>query len=1133
MSLREIKGGPMTKTQDQPARNRALSIAESFIVQAPAGSGKTELLIQRYLALLGQVDTPEEILAITFTRKAAGEMRERILLALDEAAEAQPPTARHKRVTRELACRALARNEENGWQLLESPSRLRVMTIDAFNGLLSRYLPLLSKTGGTVRVSDDPGQLYREAARRTLRTAGENSEHGQSAYRLLQHLDNDFLQAERMLMSLLARRDHWLSHIVGQSVRDESDSRSILEKSIRNQVVLSLQKIASHVAASIGPDLPRLAAYAAKELAEQEIVSPICACLDLSGYPAADADALPVWRGLAEVLLTKANGWRKSLNKNSGFPPRGKIEKEEMTTLLDGLLGDDFLRQAVAELRRLPDPVYSDQQWRILGALISMLPYSVAELEATFRSRGETDYVAVSQAAHLAMGEVDDPGDLALAMDYRLHHILVDEFQDTSRSQVALLEKLVAGWEHGDGRTLFCVGDPMQSIYGFREANVGLYLKARHDGLGDTTLEPLQLMANFRSDHGLVEWVNKTFADVLPDKEDLRSGAVPFVHAQPTLAADHEPPIVIQSLVGEGADCEAALVLETIEDIRCKYPRATIAILVRARTHLVAIAPLLRNKGVSFQAVEIEKLDQSPAVQDLMSLTRSLCHAGDRTAWLALLRAPFCGLQLSDLLVLSQDRDRTLWDVISDDAAWQNLSDDAVSRLTRIRDVLDTALAEKGRRRLHRLVEGAWVALGGAAVNGETELEDARSFFSLLSRLDTGGDLDDVSGLEQELEALFASPDAGAGPELQLMTIHKAKGLQFDHVILPGLQRTVRRGSKSLLHWLEPLREGQGADLLLAGAAEKGAQADPLQDYLAHLENQREDLELGRLLYVAVTRACHRLHLFAQLTPELMEGTRSPSTGSFLSLLWPTMSAAFKSGRIEVRPDAASAVDESRLPCMRRINVDWKLPLLPSIVIAEMDKDPGPRESDNIQFDWAGRSRRAIGIAVHRMLERIASDGVDSWDERRIVDNKATIRSLLIEAGVSSGELDASYGIAYKALTNTLSDERGRWILSSGHRDVGSEIPLAGVVDGETLHVVLDRSFVDSEGTRWIVDFKTGQHGGADLQGFLDEEQERYGAQLNGYARLLSGLKPKEPVRVALYYPMHREWREWTPVEAN
>ena len=170
---------------------------------------------------------------------------------------------------------------------------------------------------------------------------------------------------------------------------------------------------------------------------------------------------------------------------------------------------------------------------------------------------------------------------------------------------------------------------------------------------------------------------------------------------------------------------------------------------------------------------------------------------------------------------------------------------------------------------------------------------------------------------------------------------------------------------------------------------------------------------------------------------------------------------------------------------------------------------------------------------VHRLLERIASDGVDSWDEQRIADHHATIRSLLSEAGLSTDDLDAFCQFAHTAISNTLNDERGRWILSSGHSDSGSEVPLAGVVNGEMVHFLLDRSFVDSDGIRWIIDFKTGQHGGADLQHFLDEEQERYRTQLDSYAQLMSGLHPGDQIRVALYYPMHSEWREWSPAAAG
>ena len=129
---------------DARARERAIEPASSFIVQAPAGSGKTELLIQRYLKLLAHVKIPEEILAITFTRKATEEMRTRITSAL-EAAQNPPPEILepHQRLTRELALAVLQQNEKYQWQLLDFPRRLRISTIDAFCANLVRQMPFL------------------------------------------------------------------------------------------------------------------------------------------------------------------------------------------------------------------------------------------------------------------------------------------------------------------------------------------------------------------------------------------------------------------------------------------------------------------------------------------------------------------------------------------------------------------------------------------------------------------------------------------------------------------------------------------------------------------------------------------------------------------------------------------------------------------------------------------------------------------------------------------------------------------------------------------------------------------------------------------------------------------------------
>ena len=127
---------------DQEARSRALDPSTSFIVQAPAGSGKTGLLTQRFLVLLASVDAPEEIVAITFTRKAASEMRQRILQALERAGSDQPPERDHERRTWKLARHALVRDKALGWQLLDNPARLRIQTIDSLCTALARQMPI-------------------------------------------------------------------------------------------------------------------------------------------------------------------------------------------------------------------------------------------------------------------------------------------------------------------------------------------------------------------------------------------------------------------------------------------------------------------------------------------------------------------------------------------------------------------------------------------------------------------------------------------------------------------------------------------------------------------------------------------------------------------------------------------------------------------------------------------------------------------------------------------------------------------------------------------------------------------------------------------------------------------------------
>jgi hypothetical protein len=182
--------------------------------------------------------------------------------------------------------------------------------------------------------------------------------------------------------------------------------------------------------------------------------------------------------------------------------------------------------------------------------------------------------------------------------------------------------------------------------------------------------------------------------------------------------------------------------------------------------------------------------------------------------------------------------------------------------------------------------------------------------------------------------------------------------------------------------------------------------------------------------------------------------------------------------------------------------------------------------AQSVEFQWAGDTARQVGIVAHGLLRRISEDGAARWDAPRLEASAGHVRAALRGAGVPQGELDAACAAVHDALHGTLADARGRWLLDPGHEAARSEFALSGVVDGALASVVLDRTFVDAQGVRWIVDYKTGQHAGGGLDAFLDREQQRYRAQLERYAALMQALDPR-PTRLALYFPAMAAWREW------
>jgi ATP-dependent helicase/nuclease subunit A len=1019
---------------DAKEREAALDVRRSFIVQAPAGSGKTELLVRRFLKLLSLVEKPEEILAITFTKKAAAEMRRRVLEKLPD-----PAGIAH---------------------------RLRIQTIDALCAALTRQMPVLARFGGQPEIVEDASDLYLEAATRVLADFNPATE------KLLRHLDNDTGRATALVAGMLRSRDRWLRKTGAAPTRAELEAALLSERA-------------------------RLLARAR------------------SLYPQASED-------LAKELLTREFTWRKK------HPLAQSLSQ-------DRELGEP-LREALEALCKLPPAKYSEAQWEALEAILALLFPAVSHLKLLFSESGQADFTEFAHGALRALGSVDDPSDLLLSLDGKISHILVDEFQDTSLSQFELIAKLTAGWTGADevgsaGRTLFVVGDPMQSIYRFREAEVSLFLNAKNSGIGSVGLEPLTLSTNFRSQAGLVAWFNDAFPRVLPAEEDETSGAVPYSPATAHHPALPGPAVSWHCFYDR--DAEASEVVKILKEAKGKS-----AILVRNRAHLDCIVPALKQAGIRWKAIQIEQLGEKQVVQDLYAVTRVLSHPGDRVAALAVLRAPWCGLSLADLLLLCSPPDKggaseasggfLVSDLMRDTS---HLSPDGQARIARVRDVLGPALADRLRGSLRDRVEGAWLALGGPAClssqgGDATALEDAEIFLDELERLEAAGEVD-LETLAYRIGRLYALPDVEAPEDaVEIMTIHRAKGLEFDTVIVPGLDRLPRAGPKPLFAWKTifhpPVKGGSepqaSGGLLLAPINETGTDKEPAYNYVRELDKQAEDIEAGRLFYVAATRAQSRLHLLACARVENAETgptAKEPAKRSLLAKIW-------WQAREHFGPAPAALEEPPRAPLpdlLRRLPADIVFPLPPASV--RWTAPAEGREESEIEFSWAGETARHAGTVVHRWLQRIAEDELRGWDEKRVDALKPRFANELRRRGVQAAEIQRSSEVVAAALKNTLADERGRWILSA-HPEARSEYRLRVRTDAGSRSYVMDRVF-RAEGRLWIVDYKTSRHEGAGVEGFLDRERDRYATQLQAYGDLL-----KESQQ-GLYFPLHRGWRVREP----
>ena len=1038
---------------DDNARTLAIDPERSVIVQAPAGSGKTTLLVNRYLKLLGRVEEPEHVLAITFTRKAAAEMRQRVIEQLRKKTAVAKP--------------ARARASERDWHLLDNPQRLRIQTIDSFALGILQQQPFSTRFGHDYRFAEDARWLYREAADRLLEKTNDKDPLNADISRFVALVGNDFDLARNLIADMLGRRDQWLdpvSNVARETVTDDPGQFiQLIESALKSIVDRTTNMLAASIPQSLFDEIKELCAFSAYNLQQ----------------PFSHLSEFRDWRFFSRIATTKNRSFRQRITVREGFPAKARSEKARFTDAMRSLasLG---LTKTIANLQHIPVEKTPVEEREKLITFSIVLTLGAVELIEVFRLHQLVDFSEITISARNALSRDETPTDLALMLDYRTSHILVDEFQDTSLAQYKLLTSLVQSWQPGDGNTFFAVGDPMQSIYRFRDADVDLYQTTFSEGLPSIPLEAVKLKRNFRSAASLVAWSNDIFGTLFASPNDALTGAVTF---NPAIAARKESGR-IQAFAADDPEKEAKSIADRVDAIRSNHPNDTIAILVRSRNVLPSIINALQESKLRWRGIDLEPLANVPVVRDLYAITLALMDERNRLAWLSIFRSPLVGIKLRDLEIIA--RHQSVGNMLADTEP----SLDARARLDRVAQAREIAtLGHSIRSRVERF----WLAMGGADAYTDSDgatasLDSADHYLEALENQPTNRIFADQ--LLQQTQRLFASTSIDP-VDVEIMTIHRAKGLEFNHIIIPGLDRGTQSNIRPMLLW-----RPEANSLLMA--TRDDSKTNSLYNWLRYEEAEKDSEELKRLLYVAATRAKDSLSLYGCQIKD-----SNPPRGSFLALLQPLISLQPID---RATPRSTKTRPPSRPPLKRlKSCYTWHKPYAPPLAPSSFHTLP----SINVSTPIADRKEVALGNVVHDELRLLAGSShanpgnLDPWHER------------LIHLGLYKSEADWVIENAHKQISSVLADDTGLWILNPNHMENHTEWMLTTYQDSQFTNVAIDRSFIDLSGDRWLIDYKTAVPD-VPIVVFIENQVARYANQLRRYARIVESLDQRV-IRKALY----------------
>lgn len=838
---------------DQAARNLGLNLRKSFIVQAPAGSGKTELLIQRFLAALADAQAhPEETLAITFTRKAASEMQARVLEALRLAQMQQAPSDAHKAKTYQLAQACLKKSQKLNWRILENQHRLCIMTIDALCHKINQQSENFSNPPHPT-----PNLFYKKVVADFINDLEQESDPNlKDCLLYFEHQKGWLMQ---LLQESLATRDQWLPLIF-----------------LHKEPIAANQKFIDNYWQPLILEITNIAKTNEFTVLEQ--------CLRNLEIEHACPKAM--LKNMAEILLTKTGSIRTTFTKKQGLPAaamsktpaeKAKLKADKAALTLLATSQHKFWQQ-VQFAPLIDDQSLSDT----LPKLMLLLQKLIAYLKFHMQTTGATDFIEQTQLTNtILQNPIEWPHCEGIPRPGTIRHFLLDEFQDTSKAQMQLFTNLILHCDTANTNSILVVGDPMQSIYRFRQADVSLFYHVQKHGLGGIQLEALALSSNFRSNSELITYFNNLFPNIFPSKAIPNIGAIPYHKAVASNTA--------KSNIEFNACNDVIEQFQKIALLCAKHKTKSIGILVRSRSIANALLPYLAEFTVHEHG--LKSCFAEGETQDLLAITEFLVKPHSTIACAAILRSRLIGYSLQELYLLCEHgTGSSLFEALTNQSA-HPLLQKIQNKYQLIHTVLNNAVHARPGLTLSERCLSLWQALSPFA---NTDLISAQISWDFLNHLRTAESIEPYRTLEALHELLLGPVNICKTANINLMTIHHAKGLEFDVVILPCLEKTTAARSSQVLWW----EQSQNDFLWLCNHPNQNA-ISPAHAYIYQLNSQREQQEQIRLLYVAMTRAKEHLYGFANTEPK---------SGSFAQLLWPWVN--FK----EQQTQAATSTPTMMLP---------------------------------------------------------------------------------------------------------------------------------------------------------------------------------------------------------------------------